>query len=173
MRKPFYKRKLFIGLVAFFILGGIGALFDDEKDIPTNESSVSEQKAKVDDELEEVKAKQELKDSQKSESRPEVPAEYKAALRSAKNYSDLMSMSKQGIYDQLTSEYGEQFPPDAAQYAIDNLNADYNKNALEKAKIYRDTMDMSDSAIRDQLISPYGEQFTPEEADYAIANLPQ
>lgn len=28
-----------------------------------------------------------------------VPTEYKSALRSAKNYSDMMHMSKQGIYD--------------------------------------------------------------------------
>lgn len=31
-------------------------------------------------------------------------------------------MSKKGIYDQLTSEYGEAFPADAAQYAVDNLD---------------------------------------------------
>ena len=53
-----------------------------------------------------------------------VPKEYRNALRSAKTYSDMMHMSKQGIYDQLTSEYGDQFDVEAAQYAIDNLNAD-------------------------------------------------
>jgi hypothetical protein len=31
-------------------------------------------------------------------------------------------MSKQRIYDQLTSEYGEKFNAEAAQYAIDNLD---------------------------------------------------
>lgn len=82
-----------------------------------------------------------------------------------------MHMSKQAIYDQLVSEYGEQFPEDAAQYAVDNLKADYKKNALEKAKSYQDTMNMSKSAIYDQLTSEYGEQFTAEEAQYAIDNL--
>lgn len=82
-----------------------------------------------------------------------------------------MHMSKAGIYDQLTSDAGEQFPADAAQYAVDNLKADYNKNALEKAKSYQKTMNMSTAAIRDQLISAAGEQFTPEEADYAIQHL--
>lgn len=51
-----------------------------------------------------------------------VPKEYRNALRSAKTYSDMMHMSKQGIYDQLTSEYGDQFDVEAAQYAIDNLD---------------------------------------------------
>lgn len=82
-----------------------------------------------------------------------------------------MHMSKQGVYDQLTSEYGEQFSSEAAQYAIDNVKADWNANALEKAKSYQDTMSMSPSSIRDQLTSEYGEKFTEEEADYAIDNL--
>ena len=34
-------------------------------------------------------------------------------------------MSKAGIYDQLTSEYGEKFTAEAAQYAIDNLQAGF------------------------------------------------
>ena len=62
-------------------------------------------------------------------------------------------MSKQGLYDQLTSEYGEAFPADAAQYAIDNLQADYKANALEKAKTYYYDMNMSKSGVYDQLIS--------------------
>ena len=82
-----------------------------------------------------------------------------------------MHMSKAGLYNQLTSEYGEKFSPEAAQYAIDNVQADWNANALAKAKSYQTTMSMSPEAIRDQLTSEYGEQFTPEEADYAIQHL--
>lgn len=82
-----------------------------------------------------------------------------------------MSMSKQGIYDQLTSEAGEQFPEDAAQYAIDNVKWDWKENALKKAKSYTETMAISKDAVYDQLISEAGEQFTPEEAQYAIDNL--
>ena len=33
-----------------------------------------------------------------------------------------MSMSKDAIYDQLISEYGEKFTAEEAQYAIDNLD---------------------------------------------------
>lgn len=102
---------------------------------------------------------------------PDVPKEYESALKKAETYSDMMHMSKAGIYDQLTSEYGEQFSEEAAQYAMDNLDADYKANALAKAESYQDTMNMSPDAIYDQLISEYGEQFTPEEAQYAIDNL--
>lgn len=101
----------------------------------------------------------------------EVSREFKNALKSAKTYSDMMHMSKQGIYDQLTSEYGDQFEADAAQYAIDNLDADYNENALKSAEVYYKDMAMSKSAVYDQLISEYGDKFTEEEAQYAVDNL--
>lgn len=80
-------------------------------------------------------------------------------------------MSKQGIYEQLVSEHGEKFTPDEAQYAIDTLETDYNRNALKKAESYLNKMNMSPDSIRDQLTSEYGEKFTPEEADYAMNNL--
>lgn len=107
----------------------------------------------------------------KKEAEAALPAEYRSALRKAESYAKIMHMSKMGIYDQLVSEYGEKFSPEAAQYAIDNVEADWNENALYKARTYQETMAMSPEAIRDQLVSEYGEKFTQEEADYAIANL--
>lgn len=102
---------------------------------------------------------------------PDVPAEYKSALAKATSYANTMHMSKQGVYDQLVSDYGEQFKPEPAQYAIDNVEADWNANALVKAKSYQEDMNMSPAAIHDQLTSEHGEQFTQAEADYAIAHL--
>lgn len=101
----------------------------------------------------------------------DVPVEYRSALTKADSYANVMNMSKAGLYDQLTSQYGEQFSPEAAQYAVDNVKADWNANALAKAKTYQDDMAMSPAAIRDQLTSSYGEQFTEAEAQYAIDNL--
>ncbi len=101
----------------------------------------------------------------------EPTTEQKNALRKAESYAKTMNMSKQGIYDQLTSEYGEGFDKEAAQYAIDNIEWDWNANALAKAKSYRDTMSMSKNRIYDQLTSQYGEKFTKEEAQYAIDHL--
>jgi len=117
---------------------------------------------------------QEPNQAQGQEQKPEednVPREYKNALKKAESYSNTMHMSKMGIYDQLVSEYGENFPAEAAQYAVDNLQADYKENALKKAKSYYESMNMSKSAVREQLISEYGEKFTAEEADYAIEHL--
>ena len=102
---------------------------------------------------------------------PSVPAEYKSALSQATTYANTMHLSKQGVYDQLVSEYGGKFKPEAAQYAIDNVKADWNANALAQAKTYQNDMNLSSAAVRDQLVSQYGGQFTEAEADYAIQNL--
>ncbi|MCS4485275.1 Ltp family lipoprotein [Staphylococcus americanisciuri] len=93
------------------------------------------------------------------------------ALKKAKIYSDNFYMSKKGIYDILTSDYGDKFPADVAQYAIDHLQADYKKNALKKAESYFKDQNMSKNEIYDQLVSQYGEMFTEEEAQYAIEHL--
>jgi hypothetical protein len=106
-----------------------------------------------------------------TKSEPTVPPEYRSALKKATSYAKTMHMSKKSVYDQLVAEFGEKFSPEAAQYAVDNVIADWNANALAKAKTYQDTMSMSPEAIRSQLVSSYGEKFTEAEADYAIQHL--
>ena len=101
----------------------------------------------------------------------EPTVEQKNALKKAETYSSTMHMSKSKLYQQLTSEYGEGFTAEAAQYAIDNIVADWNANALAKAKSYQTTMNMSKQKIYSQLTSEYGEGFTASEAQYAIDHL--
>lgn len=100
-----------------------------------------------------------------------VPREYKNALRSAESYLRMSGFSYQGLYEQLTSEYGEGYPPEAAQYALDNVKVDWNEQALTSAQSYQKLMPMSDSELFEQLTSEYGEQFTAEQAQYAIDHL--
>lgn len=101
----------------------------------------------------------------------EVSAEFRSALKKAESYANRQHMSQARLYDQLTSEFGEKFSPEAAQYAVDNVEADWNANALQKARNYQDRQSMSPDRIYDQLTSEFGEQFTPEQAQYAIDNL--
>lgn len=159
---------------------GLGALVGTASDSATQSSVVAESAtpAPVAAEESESASPSESSDSEPSEApsegteaAPATPVEYTSALVKAESYSEMMHMSKAGIYDQLTSEYGEQFSAEAAQYAIDHVQADWNANALEKAKSYQEDMSMSPAAIRDQLVSEYGEKFLPAEADYAIAHL--
>lgn len=133
---------------------------------PESATTLEQSAQKPKNSAQEVKPAKEQK-----QDKPKVSFEYRNALIKAESYSQTMNMSKRAIYDQLVSEYGEQFPADAAQYAVDNLKADFNANALAKAKDYQQTMNMSKKAIYDQLISDYGEKFTAQEAQYAIDHL--
>lgn len=127
-------------------------------------SSLSEKKASS------IKAKQSSAKSSESSSK-KIPREYVSALIKGQEYADSMYMSKKAVYNQLTSDYGEKFSSDAANYAMANIKANWNKNALRKAKEYQEEQNMSPDAIYDQLTSDYGEQFTPDEANYAIQHL--
>ncbi|MCW4386175.1 Ltp family lipoprotein [Salinibacterium sp. SYSU T00001] len=157
-------------LASIGMTAGIGAVVNSASlDKPS--TSISEP---AEPEVEEVPAEPIAEPEETEPAEPEtpaVPAEYVSALIKAQSYSDIMHMSKAGIYDQLTSEYGEKFSPEAAQYGVDNVDADWNANALAKAKSYQETMAMSPEGIRDQLVSEYGEKFTVEEAAYAIDHL--
>lgn len=97
--------------------------------------------------------------------------EYQNALTKGLQYANQLHMSKKGIYKQLTSSYGEGFPADVAQYAVDNMTGvDWNANALAKAQEYYTMMSMSKSAVYNQLTSE-AEGFTVSEAQYAIDHL--
>ena len=85
-------------------------------------------------------------------------------------YANRMDMSKAGIYSQLTAESGENLSPESAQYAVDNVTADWTANALATAKLFQET-DLAPADIHDYLISETGGQFTQEEADYAMEHL--
>ena len=178
-KKAIYKRPWFIILAIIIILGAVGGSSYEDSTVANNET-ISEVEQNQDKEISNnqgeekdvlVKENEEKVEEKEEKVEEEVPKEYKSALRKAKVYSDTMSMSKEGLYDQLTSEYGEKFSDEAAQYAVDNLDVNWKENALKKAKVYQETMAMSPSAIYDQLVSEYGEKFTEEEAQYAVDNL--
>ena len=155
--KKFYKRWWFITLAIFVLLIVLGSSGEPASNQKQDISNSEQQKSANVDAPKQEESK--------------IPKEYESALSKAASYANTMHMSKKGVYQQLISEYGEKFTPEAAQYAIDNVEADWNANALIKAKNYQDTMKMSPAAIRDQLVSEYGEKFTTTEADYAIQNL--
>ena len=152
-KKPVYKRVWFWILVVLVIFIGSAAVSGGSN----SSSSSSSSSAK----------------SSSSSSSSHVSATKVAALKSAQTYSDTMHMSKQGIYDQLTSDAGDKFDDASAQYAVDHVKADWNKNALKAAESYQKDQNMSPEAIRDQLTSDAGDKFTQDQADYAVSHLPQ
>lgn len=112
--------------------------------------------------------------SKASASKPKIPSEYKNALITAEEYNETQPMSKAGLYNQLTSKDGEAFTQAAGQYAVDHLNADWNKNALKCAKEYEKTEHLSRADLQQQLsssVSDGGEGFTASQVQYAMSHL--
>lgn len=179
MAKPWYKKWWGIAIIVVLALAIIGALMpkdDASKEATTEDSPTPTATAEAtpsETPAEETAAAPTEEATAAPEPTEEaVPREYISALKSAETYLSFAGMSKQGLYDQLTSEYGDKFSAEAAQYAVDNINADWNEQALKSAKTYQE-MNMSPAAIYDQLISEHGEKFTAEQAQWAIDNLPQ
>lgn len=102
-------------------------------------------------------------------SEKKVPSNYKTALKKAESYLQTFPMSKDHLYEQLTSEY-DKFPAEAARYAVDNIKADWNKQAVKAAKNYRDSMNMSTEAIKKQLTSQF-DKFTEDQAEYGVQHI--
>jgi hypothetical protein len=88
------------------------------------------------------------------------------AVESAESYLDLTGFSRQGLIDQLSSEYGAQFTLDEATGAVDSIEVDWNEEAVEAAESYLELSGFSCQGLIDQLSSEYGSQFTVEQATF-------
>ena len=146
-------------------LAVIGMLFGGcESEEATN---VEETKAatQVEQQVEEAK---EVEQQAEEEA---VPMGHKQALKSAESYLEHSSFSKKGLFHQLTSEYGEGFTEEEAQYAVDNVEVDWKEEAVESAESYLEYSSFSKNELLNQLTSEYGENFTEEEAQYAVEKV--
>ena len=179
--------KIALGIVLGFVLLVVGctALIletdngtDDVDNPTTQEEKVKEEPVKEDKEEPAEEPKEEAQEPVvQEEEAPEaaipeedevVPFEYEQALKSAQNYVDTLHFSRQGLKQQLTSEYGSGFSEEAAEYALEHVDVDYKEEAVEAAQSYLDAMSFSREGLKQQLTSEYGSGFTEEEAEYAL-----
>ena len=183
--------KIALGIVLGFVLLVVGctALIletdngtDDVDNPTTQEEKVKEEPVKEDKEEPAEEPKEEAQEpvAQEEEAVEEevpetaipeeeaVPFEYEQALKSAQNYVDTLHFSRQGLKQQLTSEYGSGFSEEAAEYALEHVDVDYKEEAVEAAQSYLDAMSFSREGLKQQLTSEYGSGFTEEEAEYAL-----
>lgn len=157
-----------IGIVAIVVIAIASSLTGGDDDASTTASSSIATSSVAEADVSDSTGGPEIEAEEAEE--PEVPREYKNALRSAEQYLNFSSFSYAGLYDQLTSEYADSYPAEAAQYAVDNVEVDWNEEAVEAARTYQEFSSFSDSGLYDQLTSEYADKFTPEQAQYAIDN---
>lgn len=93
------------------------------------------------------------------------------ALLSAENYLATMPFSKQGLISQLSSEYGEGFELKDAEWAVNQLDVDWQEQAVRSGENYLETMPFSKQGLINQLSSENGEGFSVEDATAAVNQL--
>lgn len=88
----------------------------------------------------------------------------------AMTYNTSLHLSKQGLYEHLLNYDKMKITEEEAQYAVDNIDADFKENAVKTANAYKSYMGMSGQEIYDMLRSDV-DKFTTEEARYAIEHM--
>lgn len=102
---------------------------------------------------------------------PELTLVQQNALRSAENYLRMTAFSRQGLIDQLSSEYGSGYSVADAAWAADNIGADWNEQAVRSAEAYLELTAFSRQALIEQLSSEHGSKYTLEQATHAVSTL--
>lgn len=162
-RERHSRWKLICGVFAVLFIIGMAAPKNDTKTATQNTTQTTQTQQKAETPKAEPK-----KEEPKKEATPQVPMEHKMALKAAEQYLRTMPFSKQGLYRQLTADAGNKFPPEAAQYAVDNVKTDWKENAAKAAANYLKIMPMSRDELVNQLTSEAGDQYTLEEAQYGV-----
>lgn len=164
------KKTILGGVGAIIILGMVGACSPDDTTPTTTEAQVSTQATTpATTQVEQPTRESSIAPKPQAKKEAQVPREYQQALKKAESYLKYTAFSEQGLYDQLTSEYGSKFPAEAAQYAMDNIKVDWNAQAVKKAESYLKFTSFSEQGLYDQMTSQYGSKFTPEQARHAIS----
>lgn len=88
------------------------------------------------------------------------------AVRSAKQYLSMKGFSRDGLIQQLSSDYGDGYKISDATVAVDSLNNDWNKEAVRSAKQYLSMKGFSCKGLIEQLSSSYGDKYTVSQATY-------
>ena len=162
-----------------------GGSSDDKK--KTEDKPKAQQEQTVDEDAQEEtevtdeKVTEESKSTEKEQSSGDDmdswSAEQKNCYKAAKQYIDVMPFSRQGLIDQLSSDAGNKYPEDVAEFAVSKLEergeVDWDEQCEKAAQNYLDTMAFSKDQLIDQLCSDAGSKFTREQAERAVAKVYQ
>jgi uncharacterized protein (DUF2249 family) len=93
------------------------------------------------------------------------------AREAALSYLATSSFSEQGLIDQLSSEYADQYALEDAQAAVATLEVDWLAEAVEAAESYLELSGFSEQGLIDQLSSDFADKFPIDQATSAVESL--
>jgi hypothetical protein len=88
------------------------------------------------------------------------------AARSADQYLSMTGFSRDGLIEQLSSDFGDGYSVSDATAAVDGLDADWNENAAKSARQYLSMTGFSCQGLIEQLSSNAGDKYTVSQATY-------
>jgi Host cell surface-exposed lipoprotein len=105
----------------------------------------------------------------KAKKTPHYTLSQKEAIESAEQYLQTEpGFSRLGLISQLDSKYGEGFSKKDANFAVNHIKVNWDRQAVDSAKGYLKTQPFSRDGLISQLDSKYGGQFTLAQATYAV-----
>ena len=142
---------------------------------PSDSVQTDVSKPEVQEQQEIAKTEEDIEAEKLEEITAGMDVATKNAYRSAQSYLDLKGFSKQGLIDQLSSEYGEGYTVEQATAAVQTIEdageVDWNEQAVKAGQSYLDMKGFSRDGLIQQLSSEYGDKFTVEQATYAADQL--
>jgi Host cell surface-exposed lipoprotein len=102
---------------------------------------------------------------------PEFTTSQEQAIGAAQDYLQMQGFSRDGLIDQLSSQYGDGFSRADATFAVDHITVNWNQQAVRAAQSYLEMQHFSRQGLIDQLSSQYGDQFTVAQATYAADHV--
>ena len=88
----------------------------------------------------------------------------KNAVRSAQQYITVQGFSRNGLIEQLSSEYGDGYNVSDATAAVDSMDIDWNSQAVRSAEQYLSSQGFSCNGLIEQLSSSHGDKYTRSQA---------
>lgn len=161
--RPWHKKKrIVIPLVLLMLIGlsTMGGGTETNSELPNDEATPSLEELSS-DKISTIETSP--NDSLEDESTKLTVAQQNA-VRSAESYISFSGFSRQGLIDQLSSEYGDQYSVEDATFAVDSLNIDYDEQAERSAESYLEFSGFSCQGLIDQLSSDFGDKYTPNQA---------
>ena len=168
------------------IVNMFGGSSDDKK--PVEDKQPAKQEQQVDQTEPEKEDTQDVEEKQEEEKEPVKQEEKKDEMdswtmeqqncyKSAKNYISFMPFSRNGLIKQLSSDAGDKYPQDVAEFAVSKLEergeVDWDEQCEKAAKSYLDMMAFSKEELIQQLSSDAGDQYTREQAERAVNKVYQ
>lgn len=105
---------------------------------------------------------------------PDASPEDQEALAAARALAETYIISEHLLQEELTNpEYGYEFSQEAAAFAVENIEVDWNEQAYHFASLAREEYPEATDAEIENLLrdEPGGPQFTAEQTEYAMSQL--